>query len=194
MKEVSKNFNWEGIDFPTPLDQFTIFEKNNPDYGINVLAYGGKEVYPARISKKYNCTNSHKIINLLITNEENSHYMWVRSISRLLTPQVSKSHGAKHYCLRCFNHFYLRKSLEKHIEICSNHDAVKVGMPVNEDGSPQHVEFKNIQRQMRHLFTIYADMECFPEKIDTCSPNPNKTYTKQYQKHSIWLHLSDQML
>ena len=73
----------------------------------------------------------------------------------------------------------------KHIEICSNHDAVKVRMPVNEDGSPQHVEFKNVQKQMRHPFTIYVDMECFPEKIDTCSPNPNKSYTKKYQKHKV---------
>ena len=89
------------------------------------------------------------------------------------------------YCLRCFNHFHLRKSLEKHIEICSNHDAVKVEMPVNEGGSPQHVEFKNIQRQMRHPFTIYADMECFPEKLDTCSPNPNKSFTHQYHKHKV---------
>ena len=39
LRENSKNFNWEGIDFPTPLEQFTIFGKNNPDYGINVLAY-----------------------------------------------------------------------------------------------------------------------------------------------------------
>ena len=37
LRENSKNFNWEGIDFPTPLEQFTIFEKNNPEYGINVL-------------------------------------------------------------------------------------------------------------------------------------------------------------
>ena len=33
----AKNFNWEGIDFPTPLDQIHFFEKNNPEYGINVL-------------------------------------------------------------------------------------------------------------------------------------------------------------
>ena len=58
-------------------------------------------------------------------------------------------------------------------------------MPVNKDGTPQHVEFKNIQRQMRHLFTIYADMESFLENIDTCSPNPNQSYTKKYQKHKV---------
>ena len=55
---------------------------------------------------------------------------------------------------------------------------------MNEDGSPQHnVEFKNIERQMHYPFSIYADMECFPEKLDICTPNPNQSYTQQYQKH-----------
>ena len=58
-------------------------------------------------------------------------------------------------------------------------------MRVNEDGSPQHVEFRNIQRQMHHPFSIYADMECFPEKLDTCTPNPNQSYTQKYQKHKL---------
>ena len=186
MRENSKNFNWEGIDFPTPLDKVRIFEKNNPEYGINVLGYDGKEVYPARISKKYDGTNSNKIINLLlIKNQKNSHYMWVKNISRLLTSQVRKRHGKRHYCLRCFNHFYFEKSLEEHIELCLNHDACRVEMPVKEDGSPQHVEFRNIQRQMHHPFSIYADMECFPEKLDTCTPNPNQNYTQRYQKHKV---------
>ena len=99
VKEASKNFNWEGINFPTPLDKIHIFEKNNPEYGINVLGYDGKEVYPARISKKYDGINSNKIINLLlIKNQKNSHYMWVKNISRLLTPQARNRHGKRHYC------------------------------------------------------------------------------------------------
>ena len=99
VKEASKNFNWEGINFPTPLDKIHNFEKNNPEYGINVLSYDGKEVYPARISRKYDGTNSNKIINLLlIKNQKNSHYMWVKNISRLLTPQARNRHGKRHYC------------------------------------------------------------------------------------------------
>ena len=184
--EASNNFNWEGINFPTPIDKIHIFEKNNPEYGINVLGYNGKEVYPARISKKYAGTTSHKIINLLlITNEDNSHYMWLKNVSRLLTPQASKHHSKRHFCLRCFNHFYFEKSLKKHIELCLNHDACKLEMPVNEDGTQKHVEFKNIQRQIHHPFAIYADMEYFPEKLDTCTPNPNQSYTLRYQKHKV---------
>ena len=36
VKEASKNFNWEGINFPTTFDKIHTFEKDNPEYGINV--------------------------------------------------------------------------------------------------------------------------------------------------------------
>ena len=36
---------------------------------------------------------------------------------------------------------------------------------------------------MRVPFVIYADFECFTKKISTCSPDGNKSYTKQFQQH-----------
>ncbi|XP_065663019.1 uncharacterized protein LOC136085623 [Hydra vulgaris] len=32
-------------------------------------------------------------------------------------------------------------------------------------------------------YYLYADFESFIKQIDTCEPNPNESYTKQYQKH-----------
>ena len=37
---------------------------------------------------------------------------------------------------------------------------------------------------MRVPFVVYADFECFTEKLDTTQPNPKQSYTKQYQKHT----------
>ena len=37
---------------------------------------------------------------------------------------------------------------------------------------------------MRVPFGVYADFECFTEKLDTMQPNPKQSYTKQYQKHT----------
>lgn len=36
---------------------------------------------------------------------------------------------------------------------------------------------------MRVPFAIYADFECFTEKMNTCQPNPPRAYTKAYQLH-----------
>jgi len=36
---------------------------------------------------------------------------------------------------------------------------------------------------MRVPFKIYADFEAFTEPLDTCQPNPSKSYIQPYQKH-----------
>ena len=36
---------------------------------------------------------------------------------------------------------------------------------------------------MRVPFIVYADFECVTLQLSTCQPNPDKRYTKQYQKH-----------
>ena len=36
---------------------------------------------------------------------------------------------------------------------------------------------------MRLPFIVYADFESFTPQLSTCQPNPEKSYTKQYQKH-----------
>ena len=36
---------------------------------------------------------------------------------------------------------------------------------------------------MRVPFIVYADFESFTTQLSACQPNPEKSYTKQYQKH-----------
>ena len=36
---------------------------------------------------------------------------------------------------------------------------------------------------MRVPFIVYADLESSTPQLSTCQPNPDKSYTKQYQKH-----------
>ncbi|CAG2255684.1 unnamed protein product [Mytilus edulis] len=95
-------------------------------------------------------------------------------------------------------------SIDEELEISDGRDAlngvfgtVKIGsMPIYQreavDGQNEAVElelpepgtfteFDSYNRAMRVSFAIYADFECFVEKIDTCQPNSSKPYTKQYQ-------------
>ena len=46
------------------------------------------------------------------------------------------------------------------------------------------LKFKSFFRKMRLPFVVYADFECFTEKLDTTQPNPKQSYTKQCQKHT----------
>ena len=36
---------------------------------------------------------------------------------------------------------------------------------------------------MRVPFIVYADFESFTTQLSTCQPNPEKSYTNQYQKY-----------
>ena len=172
MRKDSEKFDWTGIEFPVSLKQIDKFENNNP-YAINVLGYEDAVIYPLRISKK-----NDQVINLLfIANEETNHFCWIKNMSRLLSKQGSDHNGKIYFCYRCLNSFPSVKSLEKHTEYCQNNEAVKIEMPT---GS---IYFKNHYRKQRVPFVVYADFECFTEKIDTCQPDDGKSFTNRYQKH-----------
>ena len=171
MKKDSEKFDWTGIEFPVSLKQIDNFENLN-NYAINVFGYE-KVVYPLRISKK-----NEQVINLLlIANEETNHFCWIKNMSRLIYGDVSKHHGKRYFCYRCLNSFRSEKSLDKHTEYCQNNEEVKIEMPGG------RLYFKNHYKKQRVPFVVYADFECFTQKIDTCQPDDGKSFTNQYQKH-----------
>ena len=178
-KDLNKkedSLNMTGIVYPVQLNVLDKFERQNPTISINVFGYE-ESVYPLRVSK---CEGREVVNLLLISDEEKRHYCLIKSMSRLLSSQTSKRNGVQYYCMRCLNPFHSQESLDKHLEYCSTHEAVKTEMP----GEGTTLSFKNYNRSMRVPFIVYADFESFIKQIDTCEPNPKNSYTKQYQKHT----------
>ena len=102
----------------------------------------------------------------------------------MFSGQVSKHGHARFFCDRCINNFPNSPALKKHLEYCSNHDAVRIEFPKPKKGKEKaFLKFKNYKKKMRVPFAIYADFECFTKKISTCSPDGSKSYTKQFQQH-----------
>ena len=118
---------------------------------------------------------------MLIEKNGVKHYTWVKNQSALLASQVSNHKERSYFCDRCLNPFWCEKSLNNHLEYCSNHKAVKIVMP----GEGTILKFKDYQRSERVPFKIFADFESLTKKIQTCEANPEKCYTKKYQKHEI---------
>ena len=166
-----------GIEYPVSLKDIDKFEKQNPTISITVLGYERKIVYPLRNSG--NMDREHNIILILIEEEGVKHYCLVKNISRLLSSQVSKHNGKKYFCYRCLNPFQCEQSLNKHLEYCGNHEAVKIEMPKKGD----ILKFKNYCNSEKVPFIINADSESLIKPIQTCEANPKKSYTKKYQKH-----------
>ena len=69
IKPFINEYNWEGINYPSRLDDWKQFEKNNLTIALNILYIKKKEILPAYISK-HNSTREKQIILLMITNKE----------------------------------------------------------------------------------------------------------------------------
>ena len=143
----------EGIEYPVSSKDIDKFENHNQTICIVVFGYDGKIVYPLRNSN--NMDREHKIILMLIEKDGVKHYCLVKEQSRLLSSQVSNHNGKHHFCDKCFNPFWWEESLNKHLEYCSNHKAVKIKMP--EKGAV--LKFKNYHMSEKAPFMIYADTE-----------------------------------
>ena len=69
--------------------------------------------------------------------------------------------------------------MNKHQEYCNEHEAVKIKLPK----AGTMLKFENYHRSEKVPFVVYADFESYIKLLDTCEPNPEDSYTKQYQKH-----------
>jgi hypothetical protein len=105
LKEQSEELNWEGTEFPTPLNNIKRFEDNN-NIGINVFsADESLKVYPLRVSGK------NDPIRLFLWK---NHYSVVKDMSRLAGSQISKNEHKKYIFDRCLNAFGSNELLGKH--------------------------------------------------------------------------------
>ena len=184
LKSKENTLNMEGIDYPVSLKDIKRFEKQNPEISISVLGYSKDEkIYPLRISeytkKKKEDERKHNIVLLLIKDGDNSHYCLVKKLSALLSSQVN-NHGHKlYFCLNCLNGYDDLEKLEQHKEYCSEEESIKINMPKPDT----YIKFKSYLYSERAPFVIYADFESLLKPLDTCKPDPNKSYTHKYNKH-----------
>ena len=100
-------------------------------------------------------------------------------MSALLATQINNHDHKRHFCLNCFCGFSTKEALNKHKEYCYNNECVKLSMPP----AGTFLRFKNFLHSEKAPFAIYADFESLVKSMDNCDPDPNKSYTKKYQKH-----------
>src|SRR5271165_3495004 len=165
----AEKLTWNEVKFPVSLNDIDKFERHNVGISINVFGYE-RDVYPLRLSKVCDQVSDSKIIDLLlIANASTQHYCLIKNLSRLLRCQTGDH--TLHYCRRCLNGFRDLKSLAKHNEYCSQHDAVKPKL--KEPGTV--LQFKKYNNSMRVPFIVYADFESFIKSINSCLPKPEKS-------------------
>ena len=115
----------------------------------------------------------------LFSKDEKQHYCLIKNFSRLTRSQITSNNRKIHICKKCLSLFTKKYLFKKHSKYCSQNETVAVKMP-------RKNTIRNFQNHFKKLpipFVIYADFECFTKPINSCQPNPNKSYTQSYQKH-----------
>ena len=187
LKSKQDSINMKGICYPVSLRAIDRFETQNPNISISILGYNKENlVHPIRISKYTGC--EHDITLLLLKEavkkengeiEEKTHYTLVKNISALIASQINNHKYTRHICLNCFNSFKTPKALETHKKYCYENESVKLNMP--QQGT--FLRFNKFHHSEKAPFAIDADFESLIKHMDNCDPDPNKSYTKKYQKH-----------
>ena len=124
LRRYEDDFDWDGIKFPASFRDIKRFESRN-EITINTLAFEKKKVYICRKGKEYD-----RVTNLmLITGQNNKHYVAIKSLSRLLCSRNSKNEKAQNFCINCLQGFNEKKSRDEHLVYCRNNEAVRIEMP-----------------------------------------------------------------
>ena len=177
--------------FPATSKDWKKFELNN-EIALNILyvPHNTKKIQVAYKSK-HNLARKKQVILLMISNDENWHYLVVKSLPGLLKG-ITSNNKEDFYCLNCFHSYRTKNKLEEHKKICENHDYCHVEMP-NEDD--KIIKYNQGEKSIKLPFIIYADLECLLEKISTCHNNPEESSTTKMNKHtpsgySLFTHCS----
>ena len=170
-KKIASSLDYRGINFPMKTRDYEIVEERF-NINVNALGYQNK-FFPLYVSKK----SIEKVLNLLlISNEEKSHYIFIKDFNRLMYLEVkTKTQHKKHFCMSCLLNFTSKEILKKHRERClliNDTQAVKYETSI--------IKFKNYGKQIHTTFKIYVDKESFLKRINI----DEGKYTKLYQKHT----------
>lgn len=185
-KRYSKELKFGTLKFPITLCKITKFEDLNEKISVNVYCFDEKKkiVYPIRLTTKI----KEKHVHLLMITEFNelnntvdSHYCWIKNMSRLFRSQITKYEHVVVFCDRCLNHFCSKQVLQKHYLTCMQQNTCSITMPTKDNNI---ISFTQIQYQLRVPFIIYADMEALLIKPKHKYCNSEKTIA--YQEHQVY--------
>lgn len=109
------HLSFEGMEFPMKLEDIEKFIQNNPEISINVFGINADDensiVGPLYSSER---EAEHNIFLLFLSNDVQSHYCWIKDISRLAARKRRIHRNRQFYCTVCLLAFNSEEKLESH--------------------------------------------------------------------------------
>ena len=167
--------NWKGLEFPLEMTKinFEMFEKNNPNIGINVH-YLNEEDFPMPYynSNNYNIHDANVINILFFGDKENTkfHYCLMKDPSKALN-RLTNDKNKKYPCLKCYSPFYNTQKRDEHYEQCKlNQEIQRVNLPnthcdQHDKYNKDCIDCKTIYCKVFTKFKHYKAQQEIPVKI-----------------------------
>ena len=161
IKPFIEKYNWEDIDFPSTSKDWKKFESNN-EIALNTLyvPHNTRKIHIA-FKKRHNLIREKQVILLMISNDQNWHYLVVKNLSGLLRG-ITSVHKEDFDCLNCFHSYRTKNKLETHKKVSENHDYCRVEMPTEDNNI---IKYNQGKKSIKIPFIAYADLECLLEKM-----------------------------
>ena len=165
LKKVEDKFNYDGVDFPASYDDIKTFEDINT-VCVNVYVIGDDNSIKSDYMGNIEYIKNDVIYLLRIEDEEESHYVYIKHISRLLNlNSYTKPGDKKEFCPYCQKNISVKDYCENHLRDCYKRacgEGSLIKLP--EEGST--MKFKNHKNKLERPFIVYADCESTLEKVD----------------------------
>lgn len=180
-REYVTDLNFTDIAFPVSLDSIDKFESQNKPVTVNVYEWHPVEkLLPLKISPNSpsftDLTNHVDLLLITDSESKHKHYTLIRNMSRLLG-YTTKHDGQKFLCRRCLTRVTSLEVGDKHSKICKSMTDIKTRLVLPQPGSK--VTFKNIHRQFKQPYVIYADFESLILKYQGPQNFPANTFATQ---------------
>lgn len=175
-------FNMDGITYPFKIDHEVLrsLEKNNPDYGWNIMKWVDKDqlMFPIYRSKWNGTPDQHDktFVNLIYFNNTDGvedpskwHFGAISDIKRLVKRCTAS--GSNNFCWTCGD-VVSDLRWDKHVSFCKRQVGInddfteeKLVQDIEFMGENDRIAFGNDRKYLTGLMSqdviIYADFECY---------------------------------
>ena len=170
----------QGIKYPVKIRDISKFEANNPGLSCSVFGLeAGKVIVPLRVAPSVQQMH----INLLLLRDEDDadegHYVLIRDLSRFLA-HLTKRKKRLYWCENCLTPRSTRVEHDQHRGRCMQHGAQAVRMPTEKES---YLHFTDYDKQQKHDYVIYCDIEAVLEPYQTALPDPSRSSTTRLNRH-----------
>lgn len=192
-RKQTNNFNFDGITYTleeqSVFQACTLFEKKNPGVSLNVLMPSSYQQFEIIYKSKNKGNIPCDLLYFSDAKEEQWHYAYIRNFDRLLNNRKDFAHAF--HCRNCLVGFYSRDRLETHQTLfeCTQREASTVVLP---DPKRAYYFFNNLKARVKRQNVIYADFECFIQKIHKPSNEGSGVYLHQHRPCSYGLRVVSQ--